>query len=295
MVVILVLVVVFIFVVVVVLVLVVVLIFLVVVVVLVLVVVFILVVVVILVLVVVFILVVVVIFVLVVVFIFLVVVVILVLVVVFIFLVVVVLVFLVTVVSVELLREGHTVGAVVELGFYAEEKLVPVPAQAAAAVSEFRARIVDLALFRRPVVMGSNTSATAPDHPFADSVLQTGAAAAQRVGGAGRTGHESAKPLVGMTVSFVVAADGVDCAAHGIAAVEQGRRPLDDFQPLQLRRIDHLSVVARLGRKRTRSDAVFHDQHPVPVKTPHDGPGGTRSEAALGNPGADSVVQHLPQ
>ena len=205
------------------------------------------------------------------------------------------LVFLVTVVSVELLHEGDTVGAVVELGFYAEEKLFPVPAQASAAVSEFRARIVDLALFRRPVVMGSNAAATAPDHPFADSILQTGAAPTQRIGGAGRSGHESAEPLVSMTVSFVVATDGIDGAAHGIAAVEQGRRSLDDFQPLQLRGIDHLAVIARLGRKRTCSDAVFHDQHPVPVKTPHDRPGGARSEAALGNPGADSVVQHLPQ
>ena len=247
-------------------------------------------------------LVVVVILVLVVVFIFLVVVVVLVLVVVLILLVVTVLVFLVTVlvflvtvVSVELLREGDTVGAVVELGFYAEESLFPVPAQASAAVSEFRARIVDLALFRRPVVMGSNAAATAPDHPFADSILQTGAAPTQRIGGAGRSGHESAKPLVSMTVSFVVATDGIDGAAHGIAAVEQGRRSLDDFQPLQLRGIDQLAVIARLGRKRTCPDAVFHDQHPVPVKTPHDRPGGARSEAALGNPGADSVVQHLPQ
>jgi len=98
-----------------------------------------------------------------------------------------------------------------------------------------------------------------------------------------------------MAVSFVVAADGVDGAAHGIAAVEEGRRSLDDLEPLQLGGIDHLAVIARLGRKRACPDAVFHDQHPVPVKTPHDRPGGARSEAAFGDPRADSVVQHFPQ
>ena len=93
----------------------------------------------------------------------------------------------------------------------------------------------------------------------------------------------------------MVAADGIDGAAHGIAAVEQGGRSLDDLQPLQLRGIDQLAVIARLGRKRACPDAVFHDQHPVPVETAHDRPRGARSEAALGNPGADSVVQQLPQ
>ena len=98
-----------------------------------------------------------------------------------------------------------------------------------------------------------------------------------------------------MAVSFVVTTDGIDGAAHGVSAVEQGRRSLDNLQPLQLRGIDHLAMVAGLGRKRTCPDAVFHDQHTVPVKTAHDRPGGARSEAALGNPGADSVVQHFPK
>ena len=217
------------------------------------------------------------------------------LVVIVIFVLVVVFVFLVTMVSVELLHERYTVGAVVEFGFDTEEKLAPVPAQAASAVSELRARIVDLALFRCPVVTGANTPAAAPENPVSGAKLQTGAAPTQCVGGAGRSGHKSAKPLVGMAVSLVVATDGVDGAAHGIAAVEQGRRALDDLQPLQLRGIDHLTVIARLGRKRTGPDAVFHDQHPVPVKPPYDRPGGAWSEAALGDPGADSMVQHLPQ
>ena len=219
----------------------------------------------------------------------------LVLVVVLALLVVAVPVSLVAMVPVEFLREGHTVGAVVEFDFDAEESLVPVPAQACAAISELRARIVDLPLFRRPVVTGSDPPAAAPDHPVTDSILQACAASAQRVGGAARSGHESAKPLVSMAVGLVVATDGVDGAAHGIAAVEQGRRSLDDLQPLQLGRIDQLAVIARLGRKRACPDAVFHDQHPVPVKTAHDGPGRAGSEAALGDPGADSVVQHFPQ
>ena len=237
----------------------------------------------------------------------LVVVVILVLVVVLILVVVVILVLVVvvlvsfvpvapvTMVSVELLSEGHTVGAVVEFGFDAEESLLPVPAHAPAAISELRARIVDLALSRRRVVTGSHTPAAAPDHPVAGSVLHSGAAPTQGIGATGRSGHESAKPLVAMAVRFMVAADGIDGAAHRIAAVEQGGRSLDDLQPLQLRGIDQLAVIARLGRKSACPDAVFHDQHPVSVKTAHDRPGGARSEAALGNPGADSVVQQLPQ
>ncbi len=40
-----------------------------------------------------------------------------------------------TMVSVKLLNEGYTVGAVVEFGFDTEENLVPVPAQTRSAIS----------------------------------------------------------------------------------------------------------------------------------------------------------------
>ena len=151
-----------------------------------------------------------------------------------------------TMVSVELLNEGHTVVAVVQFGFETEENLLPVPTQPCAAVAEPGAGIGDPPLFRRSVVAGANAPAAAPEHPVAGSVFQTGAASAERVGCTGRSGQESAKPLVGMAVSFVVATDGVDRAAHGIAAVEQGRRSLDDLQALQLCGIDQFSMIAGL-------------------------------------------------
>ena len=153
---------------------------------------------------------------------------------------------LVLVVAVKFLNERHAVAAVIDLDVEAEKSLVAEAAEAAAAIRAVRPRVGDLALLRSGIVARADARARAPDHPIAGAVLKPGVARGQRVRRTRRCGKITAQPLVRVAMNLMVPADGVDRAADGVARVEQRRRTLDDLEPLELRRVDHFAVVARL-------------------------------------------------
>ena len=78
--------------------------------------------------------------------------------------------------------------------------------------------------------------------------------------------------------------DRVDHASHGVTSVEQGGRTFEHLDPFQIRRIDGLAVIARLGGQGTDSNPILHDQNPVSFKATQDGTGTSGTEAAFGHP-----------
>ena len=98
-----------------------------------------------------------------------------------------------------------------------------------------------------------------------------------------------------VAVVFVVAAYGVHRAAHCVAAVKQRSRALDYFEPVQLRSVDHLSVISRLRRERACANAVFHHEHPITVETTADRTRTAGPKAAVGDARADSMIQRFSE
>ena len=213
------------------------------------------------------------------------------------FLVVVVLVLVpvcpVPVVAVEILDEWDAVNPVVVLGLYAEVHLFAVKTEAAAAIGNPGAGVVDGALVGGRVVTGAQSPALSPEQPVARPHLEAGVDSAQGVAGARRAGDEAAHSFVGVMMHLVVTADGVDGASHGASTVEQRGRTLDDLQPLDQRRVDQFPVVAGLGGQGAGPDPVLHDQDAVAVEAADDGPRRTRAETAFGDPATHFVVQQF--
>ena len=138
----------------------------------------------------------------------------------------------------------YAIDSVVDLYVGAEKHFFAVPAEAHAAIDSFRAGIKNLACDGRAVVARANAAALTPDHPLALAILESGTASGKAAIRPAARGHKATKTLVRMAVMFVMTADGIDRAAHRVAAIEQSGRPLDDFEPLELSGVHHLAVIA---------------------------------------------------
>ena len=123
--------------------------------------------------------------------------------------------------TVKIPGERIPIGSIVGANAEADESAVAKPAKAAIAVRRAGPRVFDLSL-GGGIVPGSEAVGTAPEPPPALSVVQAGRTTSQRVGRAPRP-LEVALHTVRMRAEARVAADGVDDAAPGIAAVEKRR------------------------------------------------------------------------
>ena len=71
---------------------------------------------------------------------------------------------------------------------------------------------------------------------------------------------------------------GIDHAADGVAAVQQGGRATDDFDALNVDRVQRHGVIVRQRRGIQRPDAVAQDANAVAIQAANDRSAGARAE-----------------